>query len=659
MELNKNEREISASLKNNDSGDAANPAASLDKRTPESVPQKKGFFAFICAYWHVFALFLIILVFTVNNAWFILNDRSPVVADMAEHLPYARNTYRILFELPGAKNILIFSNAYEPIVHYSAAIAMKLFGISIPVALWSLFPFSIIMILSIYGTGKHFGGKTGGIAAALIGTANCYFIDYSHLYMQDIAHAALTCLGFYLLLKTDGFRKPLLSWGFGVVLGLSLLARFGSIFYLIAPIAIMFIYVCFRSIRILVPALLAAGVVVYMERHFFLTGVMLAKTHTAPETYIFSQFKLLMIVCVCLLAAIIVFTIFKKQIFGEKQSDNAGRFINILGSTMAAIVVSQPWYLVSSGILFVRFLWHTGGHPLTDIDFIKMNLLLNLSTLNNFFPLIFVLAFIGLVFAVVKRIKLLDMFMLLSMGIVGFLLSSLSASPFSRYFLVDVMVLAVLGGYWVSYAGYLRLPAVAYISAYSALMLFYPFFSPYVPGFWEVYQVKENKLFYFEPVYAANPTPDSYKLYALSDDIKAALARAGDTSDYYLLLQLSPDFARLDKYPGNNAGMMSERSLMDLYGRNLIRVLWFRGMPFSEDGIMENLNAGDYLNSRRDKPVVLVAGYEKPEFADDLVNRIESEYNRKVEKISAYCVMDKKKVNVYLVYPVYPEGISR
>jgi hypothetical protein len=612
----------------------------------------KGLFLFVGRYWHILFLFLLITVFTVNNAWFIANDRSPIVADMAEHLPYTRNTYRILFEVPGVKDILIYRNAYEPLVHYTTAATMKVFGLSIPVALWSLYPFSIIMILAIFGVGNHFGGKAGGAAAALIGTSNCYFLDYSHLYMQDIAHAALTCLAFYLLLKTDAFKKPLYSWLFGLVLGLSLLARFSSAFYLLAPVIILFLYISLRNFRIFLFTSVSLSIIGVMEYYFLKTGIMLAKTHIDPKPAIFAQLQIFCIVVIILFLITVILKRFRNAVFGEKHADYANMAITAIRSILIALVVSQPWFIVSSAYLFERLLWHTGGHPLTDREFIIKNLFINYNTINNFFPLVFFMAAAGIIFAIIKKVKPLDMAMLVSMGVIGFFLSSLTASPFSRYFLAEILVLSVLAGYWVHYTGIFKFPIFSYIGAYSVLMLLFPFFSPHVPGFWEVYDLEYNNPVYFSPVYATNPTPDTYRLYAIADDIKGAKDKYfQNDNDYRLLLQLAPDFAKLNDYPGRNAGMMSERSLADLYGRNLIRVMWFKGMPFPEDGIMENANMDDYLEINRAKPVFLVVGYEDPDYPTELINKIESQYGRKTERVSAYCIFDKKKINVYLIYP--------
>lgn len=616
----------------------------------ETKKESGGKAGFLKRYWHIIFLVLLILFFTLNNAYFIAHDRSPIVADSAEHLPKALSAYEHLGKIDRLSQWEIFNLEYPPLLYFVTVVFFKLFGVSMETALWSIYPFSLIFILACFATGSRFGGKSGAVAAALLGTANCYIINYSHLYMMDLPHAALTGAAFYFLLKSDMFKIP--SWAYlsGFSLGLALLCRFSSIFYFAGPLAVVAAYYCFRSLKAFLLSLILGGGITGMVLYFFFSGKQIFRAGEESSKHL-GEF---MFVLAGVSVILVVMTIIVQKVFMKKWNpDEQEQASHIIGGARALILtllVALPFYLNSMTRIMNRLTWHFDAHRADTPGFVSTNLLFNYYTMNNFFPLIFLLVIAGITLIFFRK-KMVPYFILLgAMGVSGFFLTTFLASPFSRYLLVEVLVFAVLGGYWVEYAGKVKLPALAFITAYSILIIGFPFFSPAVPlQFWEIYGIENHPPIYLEPTYPTNPDPDNARIFAMTGEIKGEYEKSLSSRHHQtgFFFQAQEGF-EIEQRAGRK---YADRGFKELYGRHLLRALWIKGVPMTMDGSMEGTQWQDYFRGKRETPVFLVTGYLDRNYPVELTAEITKQTGREIKLIKKYTVKNKKKVNLYLVYP--------
>ena len=190
--------------------------------------------------WHFMFLVILLVFFTIHTAFFISNDRSTIAGDSHTHLRFARDSYVSMWNKEHSEGIGYFDTHYSPFVYMITGIFFKLFGLSISSALWSIYPFSVIFIIALFFTGLHFGGKSGAVAVTLIGASNIYFINYSHLYMLDVPHLAFTSLAMLFLLKSEMFKKLFYSYLFGVSLGIAILCRSNTVYFVFGPLVVLF-----------------------------------------------------------------------------------------------------------------------------------------------------------------------------------------------------------------------------------------------------------------------------------------------------------------------------------------------------------------------------------------------------------------------------------
>ncbi len=57
------------------------------------------------------------------------------------------------------------------------------------------------------------------------------------------------------------------------------------------------------------------------------------------------------------------------------------------------------------------------------------------------------------------------------------------------------------------------------------------------------------------------------------------------------------------------------------------------------------------LEEKKESPVILLVGYVDRDYPDKITGKIKDDMGRKVEFVSKYGIMGKKKINIYFVYP--------
>lgn len=185
---------------------------------------------FIDKYGAIAALVLLLIFFLINTGFYIANDHSTPVRDIAMHLYKLQKYYR-------AGPAFLVQNEYPPFIYVVSGIFLKIFGYSPSSALLSLLPFAFLYILSLYGLGSLAFGREGGVVSAFLGGAGLYFIEYCHHYYIDVPSASLMLAALYLLFRSDGFRNVKFSIAAGVVTGLAFLTKWTSIPVLVPALA--------------------------------------------------------------------------------------------------------------------------------------------------------------------------------------------------------------------------------------------------------------------------------------------------------------------------------------------------------------------------------------------------------------------------------------
>jgi len=646
MEKNDNKKKASLPPKdnNNDSGNSLDNS-SAGKSQDKKKHSDKNILKIFTNNWHIIFLFFLILLFTINNYHFIENDQSPLPSDSGVlHLPRTFTTYK---SIENRKTAGLLRFDYPPLVYIVTYVFIKIFGLSLKTALWSIYPFPVLLIIMFFVIGNHFGGKFGGVASALIGTANCYFINFSHLYMLDVPHAAVVALAFYFLIKSETFEKPVYSYLFGVAMGLSLLTRFTSVFFIVGPLLVLIVFLAFQGIREFLITLITGGCLGGML--FYLLKFSRENMRHSRHENIFLGKSLVVLFVVCVVLFVITFIAGKFLLnkFDEKKRKNISRIFLGTRAVIIGLILAMPYYLYAAGPLMWRFLGHHKRHEIFTLAILKERLIQNYHYAHHFFPFIYILVLIGLVFFLVRRKRILDFSMLIAMGITGLIFTSFMAFGFNRYLMGEILVFAVLGGYWIEYAGKLKFPALAFIFAFSMLTICFPFYSPDIPvRDDEAYVVgtRGRKFFYLEPYYPTNPVPDRMRLYRIAKDIKRNYNESvkGNYRNFDIYFYFSEDFAPQNDY-----------LVRDTYMIILGQILRFSRMPLPEDDFIDRSPPLEYVQKHRRLPYYMVLGYVDSAYPEQIVEAVREEHNRRVEFVGRYCTdgIGGKKINVYLVYP--------
>ncbi len=153
-------------------------------------------------------------------------------------------------------DMLAYASYYPPLVHYMAAAAYQLFGISEEIAVMTNLLYLFVLLMATWYIGRRLSSRenatTDGVLAALIlATFPMIYAMSRYLYL-DFALTALVGLCIALLLGSERLSRRGPALWFGLAIGLAFLVKWTTAAFLIGPLA----YVVWRS-----------GVVQEMARH--------------------------------------------------------------------------------------------------------------------------------------------------------------------------------------------------------------------------------------------------------------------------------------------------------------------------------------------------------------------------------------------------------
>jgi 4-amino-4-deoxy-L-arabinose transferase-like glycosyltransferase len=191
--------------------------------------------------WPFLALAALILFHIVNNWMWLSTNVTSVGWDPMDHLVTTLVYNDILrrVDLRSLFSALTWSDYYPPLVHLSALVLYKIFGISMDTAVKVNFVYLAILLLSTYGIGRNLFGKGTGLLAAFILSTFPMIYAMSRYFYIDFALTAMVALSICLLLYTAGFQRRGYALLYGLSLGLGMLVKWTFVAFALPPLLLV------------------------------------------------------------------------------------------------------------------------------------------------------------------------------------------------------------------------------------------------------------------------------------------------------------------------------------------------------------------------------------------------------------------------------------
>lgn len=124
---------------------------------------------------------------------------------------------------------------YPPLYPLSVVPLYRLFGVSADVAGMVNAFYLLVLLGSLYGIGRRLYGTAVGLLSAFLGSMSPFLFAMLHYTYIDYALTALIALAVYLLLWTEGFRRPWRSVLFGLAMGAAMLTKWTPVVFVAGP----------------------------------------------------------------------------------------------------------------------------------------------------------------------------------------------------------------------------------------------------------------------------------------------------------------------------------------------------------------------------------------------------------------------------------------
>lgn len=345
------------------------------------------------------------------NIWFVFKDIRPPSWDQSRHLI---TSSRYIDLLASGKIIDAFqlSDYYPPFVHVLASPL----SFSYDAATCINILFLGILLFSVYGIGKTLFSREVGILSVLIISFYPYLISVQRDFLLDFGLVAMFSASLYVLLKTNNFKSLKYSILFGMAFGLSLLAKWTSIIFLIGPV----FWVLYKS---------------YTQEHFCASCGDLAKRNIRYGTKWFCS---------------------KEHRLRYKKSHKrlilGGATSNILLS-ICATVITACWYLpnftsVIRGLLRCAISSEEQWSYYLDLEIFSFKgLTYYITGLNEQIYLFFIIVFLIGIFYLRKNNY--NYFFLLSL-LVPFIFFSLTRAKDARFVLLTLIFISIISAAWIA-----------------------------------------------------------------------------------------------------------------------------------------------------------------------------------------------------------------
>ena len=613
----------------------------------DSKNKKPGWNKYLSGCWHIIVLIILIALFAWQNFYFLENNLAPPYADTTHHLLLAQEYHRFLI----VKDFPIMNSPlhqkYPPLIYSVASLYMAALGVSIKSALWSYFTFVIIYMLALYGIGKYFGDKMGGIAVAAIGISNHFIMYMTHMFVPELPQTAMTTLAVYFLLKTERFTDEIYSYFFAVALALAMLTKWSSAFYLLLPILIMlgyYIYKNWKNIFLIITPLIPLSImaVIYLN-----AGKELFKINpggnSPPPHWAIPVFLLVMLVLIALTYITEIF--FLKKV-DEKQRDNTKYMLIGVRALLIALLICGTWYVYSiQGVVAkLKFQHQEVFQPMQPRNepLIIFSLKHYIMALTNF-PLVYFLLFItGLVFVFIRKQKVLEFIIVLSAIFSGVPLISATAPPAMFYILTCFFVLSVFSGYWFGYAGKLKYPLTILILLLSCISLIYPTLSDHQKESIPIDQSWLDRGLALSDM--TEPDMHNYRIEEIINDVD----KFADDKNLKTRHNRVPVPVGVYVTDGFRRTRERERSFVEAWVFPcLMRYKGLKGyFPFT----MER-DWNRRLSEFKGKTLILIIGYLDDDYPEKTVKFLKTGFNREATVLKKYYIDKHRIIAVLVVKP--------
>lgn len=431
--------------------------------------------------WDIVVLVLILFILALYNFYFINNNNAPPYADSPFHLINGNRYYSMVsgeeIERHGEINL-----EYPPLLYFTSIVVYKIFGFSLKNALWSSFPFLVIFVVSIFLTGKYFGGKIGGIAATLIAASSHITLEASHLYLLDLPHTAFTALGLYFLIISDKMEKPVYTFLFGISFGLAMLGKHTAIFFLSLPLMAMFIFIIRKKwILYLLPVIPTATLSILgyiMIRHAVSLGRYIHTRNPVP----YYGIPVLILTTGVFLAITIYLRRKKDKLFPGIDGNLVDSTLNGVVAILVTSLTAGIWYILTiRGVVQKMFLQgvlvKTATRSMGSLFLVSI---LNYVDLIKFFSIFtLILALVGVVCLFLKKENRFELILIMLCCLSGILAHAPLAHASVFYVVALFIFLSIFGSYWFRYAGKFQAIPLVLLIISSALSFYYPFSSSF------------------------------------------------------------------------------------------------------------------------------------------------------------------------------------
>jgi hypothetical protein len=346
---------------------------------------------------------------------------------------------------------------------------------------YSLIPFGVIFLLSVYGIGRHLGDEYSGIAAMCLAAASPHVLNLSRHYYLDFPQTAVSALALYMLYKSNGFSDRTKSLLFGIFFSIACWIKWSAIFFLAAPFIIASIPVLLR-IRKVCPACLTVLTTFALQIGGFIIFFVKLPICVNIETNLPGWFLYYLIIIILPAAAgMLLIKYFDKKIDSNQLTDTCKNtvdsFKNIYYSAIVFIISVTPFYFAKSGAVKSRFVMEIIA------DSWKRNPLENLYagfySIGTTFSFSYLLLAIGIIFILIfRKDKFYDR-LLLVLSVASSLLIMMKVGHSElRYYVTLVIFAAPLAGFWVCYLKKFRLAAICLLAILSILTFTWFSFTP-------------------------------------------------------------------------------------------------------------------------------------------------------------------------------------
>lgn len=329
--------------------------------------------------------------------------------------------------------ILFSTGVYPPFCHNLAALCYKASGISLKSAALTNLPFVFLFILSVYLLGKNLGGRAAGITAAALGLTASGYLRINQIFLPDGHLVGAVAFSLFCLFRAGDFTDRNRALLFGLSLALGSLVKFSFFYFIIFPLAVIYLGVIFKSFSS-TPA--RYGIIT--ASLFLPLLIMKFFSNPAVNGWVLRYFFLFF-------SAFTVLIIIAGLLISKIKKDELMPFRNFLYAVLLFGWLAAPWYTGAAPYLDAKI--YTQASDVYHYALFSRSWILQiLENLNGIYLGAGLLIVISIIVSFFHPRK--NEILLLAGGMfTGFILTSITAvAPDQRYILPLLPYAALLGG---------------------------------------------------------------------------------------------------------------------------------------------------------------------------------------------------------------------